>query len=451
MNDSILNLSREIVLNDYRSAAAKNKEQFLMGDVKASSEYIFENQKEDAEVITNKFYDTNVRVISIVKRTKVGMDGLMIELAKNMTTHPDNNFVLHRNNVFFITAMSNKSWEDDMKEKMPVTFKDNVYHHGKLQKLKTKLKNIKNAIIINDEIDSGDKEGQRLHLLLKESGILDIRYMEENNIRFVFVSATMINELRELYKWGENHHSHHMTIPENYIGHNDFLERNIIQEFYPITDDESAEKWVQEDILQNYKTDFRVHIIRIDEENKQFIINACINNNIDYKNHTFDDRINHDVLSDIFNNATNHMVIIVKGFYRRANLIPNKWKMKIGATHERFVKRYNTNVQIQGLPGRLTGYWKDILNGGFKTGPHRTSIRAINEYEDFYKNPFSKNKYSTTGSKKLFVNPKHVNYEPLVVELPEDGVEDVQLAPKRMKIKIKNLKLKNKTEIKIVD
>lgn len=406
--EQILDLNREIVLNDYQSATKKNKELFITGDVKASSEYIFDNQKEDATIICNKFYETFIRVISIVKKTKVGMDGLMIEIAKNMTTHPDKDFVLHRNNIFFITAMSNISWEDDMKDKIPSCFKDNVYHHGKLQRLKTKLKNIKNAIIINDEIDSGDKEDQKLHLILKESGILDMKYMEENNIRFVFVSATMINELRDLYKWGNKHYTHYMTIPNIYIGHKEFLELGIIQEYYPINDDENAEKWVQEDILQNYGLDYRIHIIRTDEKNKDFIFNACIRNNIDFKNHTSDDRISYEELSDIFNNISNHLVIAVKGFYRRANLIPNEWKMKIGATHERYVKKYDTNVQVQGLPGRMSGYWKQELLNGHKTGPHRTSIDAINEYEEFYKNPFGKIKYSTTGSKKLFVNPKHI-------------------------------------------
>jgi len=406
--DKILDLNREIVLNDYQSATKKNKELFITGDEKTSSEYIFDNQKEDATIICNKFHETPTRVISIVKRTKVGMDGLMIEIAKNMTTHSDNSFVIHRNNMFFITAMSNKSWENDMKDKIPSCFKDNVYHHGKLQKLKTKLINIKNAIIINDEIDSGDKEDQKLHLILKESGILDMKYMEENNIRFVFVSATMINELRELYKWGNKHYTHYMTIPDSYIGHKEFLELGISQEYYPINDRETAETWVQEDILQNYGLDYRVHIIRTDIKNKDFILDACIRNNIDFKNHTSDDRISFKELSYLFNNISKHLVIAVKGFYRRANLIPNEWKKKIGATHERYVKKYDTNVQVQGLPGRMSGYWKPCLLNGHKTGPHRTSIDAINEYEEFYKNPFGIIKYSTTGSKKLFVNPKHI-------------------------------------------
>jgi hypothetical protein len=187
MEDSLLDLNRELVLKDYDSATLKNRMSFLRGDVKASSEYIYPNQKEDATIVCNKFYETSTRVVSIVKRTKVGMDGLMIEIAKNMSTHPDNNFVLHSDKLLLLTAMSNKSWEDDIKDKIPNCFRDNVYHHGKLQKLKDKLKDVENALIIIDEIDTGDKEDQKLHLILKESGILDMVYMETNNIRFIFV------------------------------------------------------------------------------------------------------------------------------------------------------------------------------------------------------------------------------------------------------------------------
>jgi hypothetical protein len=82
MEHSILDLNREIVLSDYQSATVKNKELFITGDVNASSEYIFDNQKEDGRAICDKFYETNVRVISIVKRTKVGMDGLIMKWRK---------------------------------------------------------------------------------------------------------------------------------------------------------------------------------------------------------------------------------------------------------------------------------------------------------------------------------------------------------------------------------
>lgn len=408
-NQDILNSSRDRVFSSYQDAINANKEEFIIGNIKATSEYIYDNQKEDAIIICNKFYETPIRAISIIKRTKVGMDGLMIEIAKNMTTHPDNNFALHRKNVFFITGMSNKSWETDLKYKMPSCFEENVYHHGKLKDVKPKLKNIENALIIIDEIDNGDKKDQKLHKTLKDSGVLDIKYMEKNNVRFIFVSATMRNELKELSKWKDKHNLYYMTIPDNYIGHKEFLDLGIIKEFYDINDNKSAEKWIQEDILQNYGIDYRVHIIRIEKDQEKFICTACKKYKIIFKNHTSDERISDEDLLKIFSNITNHIVIAVKGFYRRANLIPNEWKKKIGATHEKYVNKCDTNVQVQGLPGRMTGYWKqDILNG-HKTGPYRTSIKSIKEYEEFYKNPLGVSTYSTNSSKELFLQPKNIN------------------------------------------
>jgi hypothetical protein len=447
-----LELSREIVLNDYDTAVKHNTELFINGDVKASSSYIYNNQKEDANCICNTFYTTNKRVVSIIKRTKVGMDGLMIEIAKLITTHSDDNFVLHRNNIFFITGMSNKSWENDMKDKIPACFKNNVYHHGQLQNLQPKLKNIKNAILIIDEIDNGDKEKQKLHKLLEVNGLLDIKYIEENNIRFVFVSATMIHELKCLDNWGDIHFTHYMQIPANYIGHKDFLELGIIQEYYEINNNKLAEKWIETDIINRYTTDFRVHIIRTDAKNKDYIYNACKKFKINFKNHTSDDRISYEDLKSIFDDITNHIVIAVKGFFRRANLIPNEWKLKIGAMHEKFCKKPDTNVQVQGLPGRMTGYWKNKILDGHKTGPYRTAINAINEYEEFYKNPFNKMKYNTNSSKKLFVDPKNIKNL-------EVRPNEIVVSNKRIPIIINNLNenniifnksLKREEKIKII-
>ena len=399
--------NREVVIKSYDLEVAINRKKFRSGDVKTSCEYIFQNQKEDASNIIQTFYTTDVRVISIVKRTKVGMDGLMIEIAMRISTHINDEFMVFCDNVFFVTGMSNISWENDMKEKTPSCFKDNIHHHGKLHLLKTKLKNVKNALIIIDEIDTGDKENQKLHSLLEICDILDMMYMEENNIRFIFVSATMVNELKELCKWGDKHTTYSMTIPKEYIGHKDFLEKGLIQEFYKVDTPETAEKWIQNDILQHYGDDYRVHIIRTDKESANYINVVCNNNNIAFKNHTSVDRISDDDLKEIFGNITKHVVIAVKGFYRRANLIPNAWKMKIGATHERFVAKYDTNVQVQGLPGRMSGYWRTAIENGHKTGPHRTSINAIKEYEAFYENPLGNSIYNC-AIKPVFLNPNNI-------------------------------------------
>jgi len=405
-----ISASRDYVLQTYKAAQAENYMRFLAEDVKATSEYIYPNQMEDAAFIVDAFYRMKRRVVSIQKKTKVGADGLMIEIAKLMTTHTDDDFVVNSANVRIITGMSNAGWEKDMIEKAPSCFKDKIFHHGKLKR--ADLTNLSNSLIIIDEIDTGDKEFQVLHNTLKEAGILDVKYMETNNIRFVFISATFIRELYDLYRWGDLHELYKMTIPDSYIGHKDFAERGIIQEFYSLATAEAAEQWIQEDILDYYGTaDFRVHIVRVTTKTVDTVQNACIRKGVAFRNHTSTDRLTPEEIREFFQEPiTNHIVLGVKNFFRRANLIPNVWKLRIGATHELYTTVVDNNVQIQGLPGRMTGYWRSDIERGHKTGPHRTSLRAIEEYEKTYEDPFSPtSSYQTNGFRmkkgKVAANP----------------------------------------------
>jgi hypothetical protein len=397
-NSQLIASRREEVISSYHAAIARNKRQYHEKDDKATSEYIYPNQVEDAVAIVNEFTQKGRRVVSITKKTKVGMDGLMIEVVTRMTTHPDDAFAVNPANVRIITGMSNAKWEKDMKSKSPECFKDKIFHHGQLHN--ADLLELKNGFIIIDELDSGDKECQVLHNTLKEAGVLNIEYMERHNIRFMFASATMIKELYDLYKWGTYHMLYKMTIPVDYIGHSDFLERGIIQEFYEMTP-EHADKWIQEDILDNYGVEYRVHIARVNLKTGSNLQNACIRKGITFLNHTSDEPITDKELDTLFKDPlSTHVVLGVKGFFRRANLIPNNWKLRIGATHELYTKIPDNNVQIQGLPGRMTGYWRHILDAGHNTGPHRTSIKAVEEYEETYNDPFGKNSYQSAGFRK---------------------------------------------------
>jgi hypothetical protein len=419
--------SREYVLQHYAASVSENKLKFMKGDKKATSEYIYPNQKEDAFNIMTQYYEHKRRVVSVVKKTKVGADGLMIELTKQMTTHLDDDFVVDPENVRILTGMSNASWEKDMKDKAPECFRKKIFHHGQLKR--AELRGLRDALIIIDELDTGDKECQVLHNQLKESGVLNVQYMEEKNIRFLFISATMVKELYHLYQWGDLHYLHRMTIPETYIGHTEFLQRNIIREFYPLNTDENVDKWIKEDIVGYYKdsNEFRVHIVRSTLKNASYILNGCIRNGIECRNHTSSDKIEERELRRLFEEPlSRHVVLLVKGFFRRANLIPNEWKLRIGAVHELYTKEVDNNVQIQGLPGRMTGYWRDVIEKGHKTGPYRTSITAVREYEQSFLDPFGENSYQCSGFKKkkgkvTVINPTIVAAKNIEGLIPCEG------------------------------
>jgi len=396
----ILAARREKVNHSYNSAKADARLSFKEGDATATEEYIFPNQIEDAFNVVNLFFKEKYRVISVQKKTKVGADGLMIEIAKQMTTHNDDKFVVNPANVRIITGMSNAGWEKDMIEKAPSCFKDKIFHHGKLPR--AELTNLSDALIIIDEIDSGDKENQVLHKILRDAHILDVKYLEKNNIRIIVISATMIKELHDLDKWGDHHALYKMTIPSSYIGHKDFLNMGIIQEFYSLETKESAMRWVREDILEHYGPDFRVHLVRVSEKTINFVKQACVNQNIQFRNHTSKERLSKEDIKELFQDPLKqHKVLVLKGLFRRANLIPNSWKVRIGATHEFYTKMVDNNVQIQGLPGRMSGYWRHIIEGGHKTGPHRTSLKSIQEYEKIYNDPFGKHSYRASGFKMV--------------------------------------------------
>lgn len=400
-----LEAQRATVQASYDAAIAENNEKFANNDPKATSEYIYENQKQDAEKIIALLVK-GVYAVSISKKTKVGMDGLMIEIAKLALTHPDDNFILDRKNSFILTGMSCIAWETDMKDKSPSFLKNNIYHHGQLKN--APLKNLKNSLVQVDEFDTATKEFLRLHNVLSDAGLLNINYIKENNIRFIFASATLIKELYQLDHWGDLHAHYKMTIPASYIGHKDFLDLGIIQPWYPLTNLASAEKWVVDDIVQNYGTDYRVSIVRTNNKNKDYVETACKKHNVKFIEHNSEDRLSSEDEEKLFVSQLNsHVVLAVKGFYRRAVLIPNQYKIRIGATHELYKPndRVDYNTEIQAKPGRMSGYWRNIIlnNEGeiiHKTGPHRTSIAAIECYEKVYNDPFGLNSFQTSTFKK---------------------------------------------------
>jgi hypothetical protein len=395
----LLKIQRDQVNGSFQAAEGHNDSQYILSNPNATSEYIYDTQWADATKIVELFMTTNCLAVSVLKKTKVGADGLMLALVKLFATHPDDNFIVPLASIHIITAMSNAGWEEDMKAKAPCCLKDKIRHHGQLKK--ADFENLKNGLIIIDEMDVGNKKDQRMHKKLEGAHILDAEYLKANNIKLVLISATPLKELYDLHQWGALHQHVKMTIPDSYIGHKEFLEMGIIQEFYYLHTKEAAEKWVQEDVL-GYKDDFRVHIVRVDAKSKSlsFLKNACELKSVVWKNHTSKDRLTPEQFKEYFQSPlTNHIVLFIKGLLRRANLITNTWKLRIGATHELKTSFIDYSVQIQGLPGRMTGYWRAAIEAGHKTGPHRTSIAAVKAYDNFHNNFFGPNTYQSAGFK----------------------------------------------------
>ena len=194
---------------------------------------------------------------------------------------------------------------------------------------------------------------------------------------------------------------------------------------------DKAEQWVEEDIIKNYRNtdgtnDFRVHMVRVNNKTIGTMKAACAKFGVVCVEHTSDDRLTkHDEELYFEKPIHTHVVLLVKGLFRRANLIPNKWKLRIGATHELWTKKVDNNVQIQGFPGRMSGYWAEIIEGGHKTGPYRTSIQAVEEYEKSFVDPFAKSKYNCAGFSKNKRGVVAITTDSLVSANNIDGLDPV--------------------------
>jgi hypothetical protein len=383
--------NRRMVDNAFQLAEDENQEAFENGDPKATSEFIYPNQKQDAANVVNLFYETRnnaqpCHAVSIKKNVKVGADGFMMAVAQSMCTHPDDAFVIPPKNVLFLTGMSNKAWQDEVTRKIPAIFKDKVFHHGQLQN--AELANLKDTIIFVDEIDTASKEDQKLHRLFRDAGLMNFDTIRQNRIYIVFVTATLARELVQLRGWGSAHMNYTLSTPPTYCGIEYYLEKGIIQESYDLSDPDNIAKWIDEDILSNYGDDYRVHLVRMPRGKGSKGIAKVFEEKAKSKNMRFY-QMTSDVVESITDELythefsqprTSHMILGLKGKLRRATRIPDSYKLQIGAVHVSQTRNVDNNVLAQDLPGRMAGYIRAELEAGHKIGPIRSDVNGLREY-----------------------------------------------------------------------
>jgi hypothetical protein len=57
---------------------------------------------------------------------------------------------------------------------------------------------------------------------------------------------------------------------------------------------------VQEDILDHYKDDYRVHIVRVTVKIDDIVQNACLSKGVLFRNHTSSDRLMPEEIDELF-------------------------------------------------------------------------------------------------------------------------------------------------------
>lgn len=393
---------------------------------KTGKDYLYTPQIETAEKIFNEFLVPSLLAVFVFALTQSGKTGLMIAIIKLWAEKcRDGVKYIEMENIYIITGLSDKNWKEQTLERMPGFLKENIFHRGGLNRKKNSfwkaIEGKKNCLILIDEVQIAST-GTTIKKAFKKCGILDIKYCFENNIKIVEVTATPdgigIDLAKEEEKGGwpkKNYLYLSMQADEGHTSQFTYLDtlddpnkqtrlyqyKNLVNysSKSQTYDDAKSEQNIRE-IKQTYHTHFdnqsKYILIRVNTQHgektkenlkKVFHVSEC--NYLEYNSKIkkrdwpqwngpddeadFRVDINKDLLDIEPEKLT---IVLVKDMLRAAKTLT---KHHIGIVYERAAKKDNDSAQIQGLPGRVTGYGVPDNIAVF------TNIDTIRRYKKIHK------------------------------------------------------------------
>lgn len=343
--------ARECVLADW-----KGEENRI---AKQGGAIVYANQKVKALEIQSCFASENISHVTLVASPQWGKTGVALYVMYLMTTLPCDTAMIHPDNTFILSGMSDKDWLGQTKKRMPRIFRDRVFHRNNLHTMIEQLTTVRDAIIVLDECHFGSEVNQTLHTCLKESGIWNIDQMMERNIKILSISATPTNFLLDAREWGSKHHRTIIATGkecQDYVGFHTLLQENRIK---------TADINIPDDIDKIFATiyerwgdhDPRYHIFRVTDTciDKTNICGEILMRGYKYHFHNSKSRL--DEIDTIMQTPPKkHFFIIIKGFWKAAKTLDDRY---VGVCYE---ATKNDTAATQGLGGRLLGFGKQRGN-----------------------------------------------------------------------------------------
>lgn len=355
---------------------------------------VYDNQKEKAIDIQVAF-SLGVSLVMMIASPQWGKTGCAQYLMYLMTTHSDDDTMIHPDNVYIITGLSDKDWREQTKERMLPIFRERVYHRNELHKIINEIKNKKGCLIIIDECHFGTENNQTLHECLKSAGLLDVHTLIASNINLLCVSATPGNVLIDAERWGPEHQRTIIAdYGAKYTSFKTLLQEERVRKITNLSDKKGVNELL--DVIEDRWSSPRYHIIRASDAQlkKDVFKKEIIKRGYITSYHNSRDRISKEQLNMMLDNQpSQHHFIFIKSFWRAAKTLNDSY---IGICHE---KTSDYTVAAQGLGGRLLGYGKQT---GDKAPLLYTNVIAIEEYVNWFDNKcnyFMSKKYTTTNLK----------------------------------------------------
>ena len=334
----------------------------------------YKNQEETAMKIVKYINDEEKVFQMVLAPCQSGKTGCMMAVIDKLITLKAD---IDVGNIFVITGLSSNDWCEQTKRRLPSSLRSNVFHRGQLMSNLSLFTNLKNAVIMIDEVHIASNDKNTINKFFEKVGLKNFLFLKKNNIQIVEFSATPNSTLKDLMTWSKASVKHVMKPGKGYKGH-----KNLVDDFriYQMKDlyicDDSRHGMSEEEERENNEliapaleaiqelrlfiekkyTDPKFHIIRTPSKDKASTVIGRFKQEFGKKCKYIScdsDSLN-DLKKELRKLPLCHTFLFVKESARCA--ITFKQKRRIGVLYDRISKTINDDVMVQGLAGRACGY-----------------------------------------------------------------------------------------------
>ena len=315
---------------------------------------IHSNQISFGKNIRDLFLDRTVHTVLAAALTQSGKTGSMLAAIHFCMT--SRTLAIPIQNVFVITGHSSNDWVKQTRERFPPLMADNILHRNSLKPFISKLKTLSNVLIFIDETQIASLKGQSIHNAFSAAGISEID-LYKRDIKMVLVSATPNSCIKRFIPARVGYAISFMNPGVGYTSIFDLIRLNRVFQYKDLCGyDLKSGKINPEAFLNVLELKPllglipKFHIIRTHHSFLQHIT-------VNHFKRAFPSSafiLNPSSFEFLSAPPSVHSFIFIKERLRCSTTIH---KDHLGILYERFSKRVSHSAIIQGLAGRITGYY----------------------------------------------------------------------------------------------
>ena len=312
------------------------------------------NQIKFGKNIRDLFLDRTVHTVLAAALTQSGKTGSMLAAIHFCMNSPS--LAIPIQNVFIITGHSSNEWVTQTRERFPPLMAPNILHRNSLKHFISKLKTLSNVLIFVDETQIASLKGQAIHKAFLAAGISEID-LYKRDIKMVLVSATPNSCIKRFIPARVGYAISFMNPGTGYTSVFDLLRSKRVFQYKDLCGYNLLSGKINPDAFNNVLELLpllgsipKFHIIRT---HHSFLQDITVN----HFKRAFPSSIfiiNPTSFDFLSSPPLFHSFIFIKERLRCSTTIH---KDHLGILYERFSKRVSHSAIIQGLAGRITGYY----------------------------------------------------------------------------------------------